>query len=148
MARKTDDPYKQLAELMTSNAKRNGLQQGCIIGEVVQAPPDLIVMADGMPIDKSHLWIDEYCLLDHLRTVKGHIVSETQNRGGGSGDAAYESHNHPIDNDYTASLIYTDTWEVGDKVALLPIYSSDDMQTAQDYIVFIRRLVRLDGGMI
>jgi hypothetical protein len=41
--------------------------------------------------------------------LKGHLVSATQNRAGGSGDAAYQSHNHDIDNDYTDSVIYTDT---------------------------------------
>ncbi len=145
--KKNDDPYKDLANIMIRTAMRNGLQPGAVIGEVLTPPPNLVVLYNGLHLDASYFWIDEYMLQDHTRHVKGHIVSATQDRGGGSGDAAFQSHNHDIDNDYTASVIYTDTWHVGDKLAMLPVFSSDDMQTAQQYIIFAR-IVRLDGVVI
>lgn len=40
----------------------------------------------------------------------------------GSGDAAYESHNHPIDNDET----WTDTLKPGTLVLLIPIYGQNE----------------------
>lgn len=145
--KKTADPYQGLAGIIVSSARRNGLQQGIVIGEILSPPPTLVVLYNGMHLDATHLWIDEYCLPGHTRHIRGHIVSATQDRGGGSGDAAYESHNHDIDNDYTASVIYTDTWHAGDKVAMLPIYGEDDLQTVKQFII-IARLVRLDGVMI
>lgn len=144
--KKTDDPFKAFAGILTNTARKNGLQQGAVIGEIVQAPPDIVVLYNGMQIDKRFLWIDEYMLQNHTRAIKGHLVSATQNRAGGSGDAAFQSHNHDIDNDYTASIIYTDTWHVGDKVAMLPVYGND-LKTAAEYIIFAR-IVRLDGAVI
>ena len=59
-------------------------------------------------------------LVGYERTARGHLVSATQNKSGGSGDSSYESHNHSIDNDYTENFIYTDTLKVGDWVSILP----------------------------
>ena len=96
-----------------------------------------------MILDKHHLFIDEYMLQGHTRHAKGHIVSATQNRAGGGGLAEFASHNHDIDNDYTDSIIYTDTWKVGDLVELTPIYSTDDKTAGQQFILS-KKLVRLD----
>lgn len=145
--KKTDDPYLGLANMMVKTSKQNGLQQGCVFGEIVTPPPDIKILYNGMTLDSTYFYLDEYCLPGHYREVRGHIVSATQNRSGGSGDAAYESHNHDIDNDYTATLITTDTWHIGDKVAMLPIYSSDDMQSAQQFLI-LARIIRLDGVII
>lgn len=82
------------------------------------------------------MWIDDYWIPGHTR----HMVGSTANRAGGSGDAAYESHNHPIDNDERL----TDTWKVGDKVLLLPV-TGDDNKTTKQYIVGMK-LRRLDGN--
>ena len=68
------------------------------------------------------------------------MVGETANRAGGSGEAQYESHNHPIDNDESL----TDTWKVGDKVLLIPI-ADDDNRTVVQYVVLCK-LKRLDGN--
>ena len=145
--KKTSDPFQHLSELISVAAKRNGLQQGCVFGEIVTPPPNIEILYNGMTLPASYFYIDEYCLPNHYREVKGHIISATQYRAGGSGQAAYESHNHNIHNDYTATLITTDTWNVGDKVAMMPIYSSDDMQSAQQFLIFAR-VVRLDGVKI
>ena len=60
------------------------------------------------------------------------------------GDAAYESHNHDIDNDYTASIIYTDTWQIGDKVLMIPIMGDDNKTVKQFWI--LSKGKRLDGN--
>ena len=62
-------------------------------------------------------------------------------QSGGSGDAAFESHRHPIDNDEEL----TDTWKVGDHVQLDPIYSEDDKRSGQQFIVHCK-LRRFDGN--
>ena len=67
-------------------------------------------------------------LQGYPRTAKGHIVSATQNAAGGGGYAEYASHNHEIDNDYTDSIIMTDTLKVGEFVFLMPFFFNDDRQ--------------------
>nr|DAG46110.1 MAG TPA: Protein of unknown function (DUF2577) [Caudoviricetes sp.] len=134
--KKTDDPYTGISKILHQIGKREGIQPGIGIGVIVSPPPAIQVAYNGMILDTADLYIDEYWLPGHTR----HIVGATDYRSGGSGDAEYASHNHPIDNDEK----WTDTWKTGDKVALLPIYSSQDMQSAQQYIV-LAKLVRLDG---
>ena len=68
----------------------------------------------------ENAYISKRLLVGYERTARGHLVSATQNKSGGSGDAQYESHNHDIDNDYTENFIYTDTLKVGDWVSILP----------------------------
>ena len=60
---------------------------------------------------------------------------------GGSGDAAYQSHNHDIDNAYTDSVIYTDTLKPGMYVAIMPMLINDRIQ---QYII-LDEIVRIDG---
>ena len=83
-------------------------------------------------------------LVGYERTAKGHIVSATQNRGGGGGYAAFESHNHDIDNDYTDNIVYTDTLKAGDYVSIMPMMSEDG--SSQQYII-LDKIVRLDGSV-
>lgn len=106
------------------------------IGYVVSPPPNIQIRYNGYILTSKYLWIDEYWLPGHTR----HMVGATSYRGGGSGDPAYESHNHPIDNDEQL----TDTWAAGDRVALLPITAEDNRTTTQ-YIVLCK-LKRLDGN--
>lgn len=142
--KKTDDPYSGLSKMLHGIGKREGIQPGIGIGVIVTPPPAIQVAYNGMTLNASDLYVDEYWIQGHTRTHKGHIVSATQYRAGGSGMAEYQSHNHDIDNDYTDTQTKTDTWHVGDKVALLPVYSAQDMKSAQQYIV-LAKLVRLDG---
>lgn len=106
------------------------------IGYVVSPPPNIQIRYNGYILTSKYLWIDEYWLPGHTR----HMVGATSYRGGGSGDPAYESHNHPIDNDEQL----TDTWAVGDRVAMLPITAEDGRTTTQ-YII-LGKLKRLDGN--
>lgn len=120
------------------------LQRGAEFGIVLNPPPEIKISYRGMILDKSFLYIDQLYLQDYTRTAKGHIVSATQNRSGGGGDASFASHNHDIDNDYTDTITYTDTWKVGDKVIVLPIFG-DDGKTIKQYAIW-GRWVRLDGA--
>lgn len=143
--RKTEDPFTRLAGVFSKIAKTNGLQNGAAIGKIITPPPEIQVEYNGMILGKTRLWIDEYWLQGHTRTARGHIVSATQNRAGGSGDPSFASHNHDIDNDYTDTIIYTDTWKPGDLVELTPIYSTRDQKAGQQFIIS-KKLVRLDGN--
>lgn len=82
------------------------------VGVVVTPPPKLSVRWNNIVIPPERIYLSDYWMPGHTR----HIVGETSNRGGGSGDASYESHNHPIDNDET----WTDTLKPGDLVAVHP----------------------------
>lgn len=143
--RKTEDPFTKLIQVFGDLSKRNSLQKGAAIGKIISPPPEIQVSYNGMILDKTRLWIDEYWLQGHARTARGHIISATQERSGGSGDSAFASHNHDIDNDYTDSIIYTDTWKAGDLVELTPLYSTEDKTAGQQFIIS-KKLVRLDGN--
>lgn len=92
--------------------------RGAQVGIVVTPPPNLVVKMNNIDITSKDLYCSRYLLPGYTR----HVVGETSNRGGGSGDAAYESHNHPIDNDET----WTDTLKPGTLVLLIPIYGQNE----------------------
>lgn len=100
--------------------------RGMMIGIVQAPPPSMEVRCNNITITHEQIYAADYWLVGHDRKAKGHIVSATQNRAGGGGMAEYESHNHDIDNDYTDTIIYTDTYEVGDLVTVTPIYGQDE----------------------
>lgn len=134
--KKTDNPYKSLVDLHRRLSARAAMQPTIGIGYIVSPPPNIKVKYNGYILTSKYLWIDDYWLPGHTR----HMVGVTSYRGGGSGDQAYESHNHPIDNDEQL----TDTWAVGDRVAMLPITAEDGRTTTQ-YII-LGKLKRLDGN--
>lgn len=101
------------------------LPQMKMLGVVVAPPPNMIVRCNNITITHEQIYADDYWLVDHDRKAKGHIVSATQYRAGGGGDAEFASHNHDIDNDYTDTIVMTDTYEVGDLVTVEPIYGMD-----------------------
>lgn len=94
------------------------LPRGAQVGIVVSPPPSLVVKMNNIEITAKDVYCSRYLLPGYTR----HMVGQTKNRGGGSGDAAYESHNHPIDNDET----WTDTLKPGTLVLLIPIYGQDE----------------------
>ena len=98
------------------------------VGKVLTPPPNLSVECNNIVITKEQIYLNEYWLPGHTR----HIVGETDFRGGGSGDPAYESHNHPIDNDET----WTDTLKPGDFVSVYP-------QEGGQLFIIENRLVKL-----
>ena len=107
------DLHHQIAQAHTPH--------GTSIGKIISPPPDIQIAWNNVILYKEQIYIDEYLLIGHKRMAKVHIVSGTQDRAGGSGEAEYESHNHDIDNDYTESLILTDTLKVGDLVEVTPM---------------------------
>lgn len=94
------------------------LPRGAQVGIVVSPPPSLVVKMNNIEITAKDVYCSRYLLPGYTR----HMVGQTNNRGSGSGDAAYESHNHPIDNDET----WTDTLKPGTLVLLIPIYGQDE----------------------
>ncbi len=94
------------------------LPRGAQVGIVVSPPPSLVVKMNNIEITAKDVYCSRYLLPGYTR----HMVGQTNNRGGGSGDAAYESHNHPIDNDET----WTDTLKPGTLVLLIPIYGQNE----------------------
>lgn len=133
---KTDNPYKSLVNLNKRMAQGTALQPTAGIGIVVNPPPNIQIKYNGYTVGSQFLWLDEYWLPGHTRHIKG----ATSYRGGGSGDASYESHNHPIDNDET----WTDTWNVGDRVLMIPVVGEDKSTTKQ--FIVLGKLKRLDGN--
>lgn len=142
--KKPENPYKGLVQLAQGIAKGAALQPTIGIGVIVSPPPNIQVKYNGFILDNKFLYIDEYWIQGHTRTHKGHIVSETQPRAGGGGDAEFASHTHEIHNDYTDVETKTDTWKVGDKVLLLPL-TGEDYKTTKQFVVLCK-LVRLDGN--
>lgn len=94
------------------------LPRGAQVGIVVSPPPDLVVKMNNIDITAKEIYCSRYLLPGYTR----HMVGQTSDRAGGSGDAAYESHNHPIDNDET----WTDTLKPGTLVLLIPIYGQNE----------------------
>ena len=141
---KTDNPYKGLVALGRRLAQGSTMQPMMGIGIIVSPPPEIKIKYNGFILDKQFLYIDEYWIQGHTRTHKGHIISETQPRAGGSGDAEFQSHTHDIDNDYTDVETLTDTWKVGDRVLMAPIVGEDGRTTKQ--FAVLCKLVRLDGN--
>jgi hypothetical protein len=94
------------------------LPRGAQVGIVVSPPPDLVVKMNNIEITAKDIYCSRYLLPGYTR----HMVGQTSDRAGGSGDAAYESHNHPIDNDET----WTDTLKPGTLVLLIPIYGQNE----------------------
>lgn len=133
---KTENPYKALVSLQRRLSAGVALQPGVGIGKVVSPPPNIQISYNGYILTSKYLWIDEYWIPGHTR----HMVGSTDYTAGGSGDAEYASHAHPIDNDEAL----TDTWRAGDNVLLLPV-TGEDGRTTKQYVVLCK-LKRLDGN--
>lgn len=139
---KNENPYSKILNVIAGVSKNNN-SPSIQIGKILASPPNIKVSYNGIILEKEEVWISEYLLIGYKRTAKGHLVSATQNAAGGQGYAQYESHNHNINNDYTDTIIYTDTLIAGDYVSIMPIMSEDG--TSQQYII-LDKIVRLDGS--
>lgn len=137
-----ENPYNKLLSIMKDTSLNNN-SPSIQIGKIITPPPEIQVSYNGIILDKNDIWISDYLLIGYRREAKGHIISATQNRAGGGGDAEFASHNHDIDNDYTDDIIYTDTLKVGDSVCIMPMMESDD-NSNQTYII-LDRIVRADA---
>lgn len=99
---------------------------GMRIGVVTSPYPNLVIRVDNIDITNEQIYINDYWKPDHYREAKGHIISETQPRSGGGGYAEFASHTHAIHNDYTDTIIMTDTLRVGDEVTVFPVYGQEE----------------------
>lgn len=129
-----ENPYTQIINVMKGVSQGENLP-GIKIGKILAPPPEIQVEYNGIILDKRDVWISEYLLIGYERTAKGHIVSATQDRAGGGGDAEFASHNHDINNDYTDNIIYTDTLKPGDHVAIMPFVKEEEETTGQQFII-------------
>ena len=120
-----ENPYGKLLDLVAGVSQSTN-SPSLQIGKVIAPPPEIRIAYNGIELEKEELWINSNLLVGYPRTAAGHIVSATQNRAGGSGDAQYESHNHDINNDFSDSWTYTDTLKVGEYVFVMPFF--DDQQ--------------------
>ena len=84
------------------------------IGKILSPPPDIQVEWNDIILTREQIYISERILIGHQREIKGHLQSGTQ-------DAGHHTHNHAIDNPYTATMIYTDTLKIGDLVSVIPL---------------------------
>lgn len=129
---KNENPCGRLLRVMAGISKNNN-SPSIQIGKVIASPPNIQISYNGIILEKEEIWISQYLLIGYERTAEGHIVSATQDASGGTGDAEYAAHHHSIDNDYTDTVIYTDTLVEGDDVAIMPMMSEDG--SSQQYIV-------------
>ena len=136
-----ENPYSTILGLMKDTSINNN-SPSIQIGKIIAPPPAIQVSYNGIILDSKDVWISEYLLIGYSRTAQGHLVSETQASVGGSGDASFASHTHSIDNDYTDSIIYTDTLKPGDYISIMPMVSEDN--SSQQYII-LDKIVRLSG---
>lgn len=129
-----ENPYQNLLNIIRDVSIESN-SPVLVIGKVIQDLPNLKIQYNGIILDKHDLWINDYLLTKHTRTHKGHIVSATQYRAGGGGDAEFASHNHDIHNDYTDVETTTDSdLKTGFYVAMFPLQDSTD-GTKQKYVV-------------
>lgn len=96
------------------------------VGKVLASPPNIQVQLDDIILTKEDVYVSAYLLSGYTR----HVVGETSYRGGGSGDPAYESHNHPVDNDE----MWTDTLVPGDLVTVVPL-EGDQLYIIEDRVL-------------
>lgn len=87
---------------------------GTGIGIIISPPPDIQIAYNNYILKKERIYIDEYLLSGHMREAKGDIVSKTQEDG-------HHPHKHDIEDPYEATLILTDTLQVGDLVEVTPL---------------------------
>lgn len=122
-----------MVKLMHTAGKAEQVQMAQI-GVVLAPPPNIVVEVNNIQLTKNDIFISEYL----LPWYKRHVVGETSYRGGGSGYAEYQSHNHPIDNDET----WTDTLVPGDLVLVIPLEGSASLEGNQMYVI-ADKVVRL-----
>jgi len=125
---------KKLAKLLMD--RNNPETIGPIIGIVVNSPPDIKIKAlsGRATLDKNDLYINEYLLPGHKRTIESNGVIDLGDELCGQtdliNDGGYQAgtHRHTLetlevtDGSYSSEgeLILTDALKKGDEVLLLP----------------------------
>ena len=88
--------------------------QGTTVGKIISPPPNIQIAWNSIILTKERIYIDEYLLVGHSRTARGHIMSGTQ-------EAGHHTHKHDINNTYEETFILTDTLKTGDLVEVTPL---------------------------
>lgn len=119
-----ENPYESIVNLML-HAGSTQNKTSLAIGKIIAEPPAIKVAYNGIILSSEDIFISDRLLREHEREARGKIVSKTQYKSGGSGDPAFASHNHEIDDDYTLNFITTDTdLKVGALVLIGIVYDS------------------------
>lgn len=136
--------------MMQEQGAKNNPPCVCL-GEVVDANP-LTVKTEDLILEHDDLLVSDVLVGGYKREISeeaqgteaitGNLLSSTQNKSGGSGESAYASHNHEINNDATLTGSYTRKGEVqcefkpylkpGDLLAMIPTANG------QQYIVLCK----------
>lgn len=136
------NPYAEFFG-MVQGVGRNCQSPTIQIGTIIDPPPSIKVQYKGMVLESAECYISEYLLTQYKRSAEGNIKTTTEEVTGGSGEAKYASHSHPVNHYYSETWITTDTLKAGDKVAIMPCQSEDG--TSQQYII-LDKIVRPNRG--
>lgn len=126
-----ENPYSKMVSMM--QARGAGSNAPSIqIGQVIKAPPNLVVQVGDLQVDKANIMIADYLLDNYERAIK---VDETTATG--ITDLVLQ-HDHMVDKIGIpeGKINFTDTIKQGDNLAVL---ATDDEQL---YII-LARLVSL-----
>ncbi|EHR37695.1 hypothetical protein GXM21_04905 [Megamonas funiformis] len=106
------NPFKELAALIDEQAKKrvNDGFTGQWITSQIGTVTAKGVMIDGFPYELTNVYVNRACTLNEP------YMTNTKNVAGGSGDAQYESHSHPV---ITPTPILP--LHIGDRVKVTPI---------------------------
>ena len=147
-----ENPYAGILSVMQQQGSINNPPTICL-GEVISPEPNLTIKTEDLLLDKDDILISDILLEGYEREyteteskgkmkITGTLQSATQDRGGGSGDASFSSHNHDINNDATLEGSYESDGETkirlkkylktGDLLAMMPTANR------QQYIVLCR----------
>lgn len=137
------NPYSELLGIM-NGVGRNNQSPTIQIGTILEPPPNIKVRYKSIILEAAECYISEYLLTQYKRSAEGNIKTITEKVAGGSGEAQYASHAHPVNHYYSESWITTDTLQPGDKVAIMPCESEDG--TSQTYII-LDKIVRPNRGV-
>lgn len=113
------DPYVEILMMMQKEGAKSNPPSICL-GEIVSVSP-LRIKVDELILEPDDFLIADFLIEGYKRdlkvtsngemknegnlSIRGTLTSETQYKSGGSGEAAFATHNHPINN--AATLIGT-----------------------------------------
>lgn len=96
------NPYSELLGIMNGVGKNN--QSPVIqIGTILEPPPNIKVRYKSIILEAAECYISEYLLTQYKRSAEGNIKTITEKVAGGSGEAQYASHAHPVNHYYSES---------------------------------------------
>jgi hypothetical protein len=107
-----ENPYSKMIEIMKKQGASN--PPSIQIGEVIEPPPNLIIMVNDLPIDKENILIADYLLKEE------NYIREYQTS---SDRATWGNINY---------IKYTDTLKKGELLAVIPV------EDKQLYIILAR----------